>query len=115
MFDGFTLHQAIDEALCNTEECIDEMHSLGIDKAQARKDYRIAYSKEILAMRNAGMPATIIADVVKGFPHIAELRFKLECAEAHYDGNFQAILYWKKRVDTLREELDREWSKAGER
>lgn len=114
MHDGFTLNQAIEDSLDHVEQCIEEMHQLSEKKAAARRDYRIAKAAQIIAERAAGTPATITQDIVNGKTDVADKKFALECAEGEYDANYQAVLYWKKRADTYREQLDREWSRAGE-
>lgn len=113
MSDGFTLTADLEEALARVAELIDEMHVLGRKKAQAEKAYRVAKQQRILYERNHNnTPVSIINDVVKGYEDIAELKCVVDCAESDYDSNYEAILYWKKRADSYREQLQREWSRA---
>lgn len=115
MSDPFELVTALDDALDRVAECVADMHELGRRKSEAERDYRVAKQKRILFERNQnGTPVSIIADVVKGYEDIAELALRRDCAQTDYDANYEAILYWKKRVDTIREQLAREWAHARE-
>lgn len=111
----FELHNELEDALGRVAECVNDMYSLGVKKAEAERNYRVAKQKRILYERtHNATPVSIISDIVKGYEDIAELAMVRDCAETEYDANYEAILYWKKRVDTIREQIKREWSQAGE-
>lgn len=113
--DPFAMYAELDDALDRAAACVSEMHELGRIKSEAERDYRVAKQKRILFERTQnGTPVSIIADVVKGYEDIAELALKRDCAQTDYDANYEAILYWKKRVDVLREQLQREWANSRE-
>lgn len=114
MPDGLDLTGELFDAMDRVAGCIDDMHALGAAKSEAERKYRIAKRKRILYERDHNKtPVSIIADVVKGYEDIAQLAFERDCAEAEYDANYEAILFWKKRADVLRELIAREWSEAG--
>ena len=112
--DQITLFQAEQDALDHVAECIAAMHELGIKKAEAEREYRILKQKRMLYERHKGTPVTIIQDVVKGSQDVADLLFARECTVSEYDANYEAILYWKLRVNTIRDQIKREWSQAAE-
>lgn len=113
MPDGLDLTGELFEADKRVAECISDMHSLGAKRAEAERRYRIAKRKRILYERDHNKtPVSIIADIVKGYEDIAQLAFERDCAQTEYDANYEAILYWKKRTDVLREQMAREWSRA---
>lgn len=112
--DGFTLQRSLEEAFETADELLEKMHELGYARAEAERNYRIAKQERILFERNQkNTPVSIINDVVKGYVDIAELKLKLDCAEADYSANYEALLFWKKRIDSYREQMQREWSQAG--
>ena len=43
----------------------------------------------------------------------SHLAFERDVAETTYDANYEAALYWKKRIDVLRELIAREWNREG--
>lgn len=109
--DGLDLTAELVDALDRAAECISDMHELGAKKAEAEKHYRVAKQRRILYERTRkGTPVSIIGDVVKGYEDIAELAYKRDLAQTEYDANYEALLFWKKKVDTLREQVQREWS-----
>lgn len=115
MSDAFELFNELDEALDRTAELVSDMHVLGRKKSEAEKAYRVAKQRRILFERTQNnTPVSIIADVVKGYEDIAELAFRRDCAQTDYDANYEAILFWKKKVDVLREQLQREWAQSRE-
>lgn len=115
MSDPFTLQAELEQALNEACERVEEMRSLGYAMAEAERKYRVAKQQRILFERNTNnTPVTIIHDVVAGYEDIAELKCKRDCAEVDFDANREAILYWKKKTDSIREQIQREWTQAGE-
>ena len=111
MASGQTLQQALFEAMAEAREAQEQMVPLGRDLAEAEREYRIAKRMRILWERTENKTAvTLIPDVVKGYDDIAALCYKRDEAEALYEANREALLLAKKRVDTIREMLAREWS-----
>lgn len=55
-----------------------QLKTLGINKAQTERDYKVRQAKEILKLRAEGYPVTIIQDLVKGNEEVAELRLEIE-------------------------------------
>ena len=115
MITGVNLVQALDEAIEATEEAIRETRKLAIKRAEAERDYRIAKRKRVLHERDYNStPATLVNDVVKGYRDIADLKFALDCAEAEWEASRESILFHKRLTDTIREQIKREWTQAGE-
>lgn len=113
MHDGVDLTAELFDADSRVAECINDMHVLGAKRAEAERKYRIEKRKRILYERDHNhTPVSIIADVVKGYEDIAQLAFERDCAQTEYDANYEAILYWKKRTDVLREQMAREWGRS---
>lgn len=116
MSDPFNLQAALEHSLNEAAARIEEMRELGYQMAEAERAYRVAKQQRILFERDRNKtPVTIIQDVVAGYEDIAELKRKRTCAEVDFDANREAILFWKKQTDAIREQIQREWTQAGER
>lgn len=94
------------------ETALKECKSRGRAAAEAEMNYRVALAERILMLRENGLPATLIGDVARGTKEIARLKFERDCAEVVYDNAKEAVMVYKKQVDVLREQIEREWSKA---
>lgn len=104
---------SIQQDLAEAQRCVEEMAELRKNQALAEKEYRVAKAKKVLELRADGYPVSVVADLAKGDEHVAELAFKRDCAEGLVDANREQELLCKKRVDTFREQLEREWSESG--
>lgn len=89
--------------------CKDSGQQLAENEAEYRKQLRI----EILAERRRGTPVTIIGDLVRGMPYIAELRQKRDCSEAIYKASQEAINVYKLRLRMIDAQMTREWNSGG--
>lgn len=77
--------------------------------AIAERDYRVALAKKILEERDKGTPVTIVGDVCRGSPEIAEKKFERDCAEVVYKSAMEAINGYKLQIKVLENQIDREW------
>ena len=77
--------------------------------AQTEHDYKVALSKRILAHRAEGMPVSIISDICRGEPEIADLRLKKDIAEVQYKATTEAIQNYKLQIRILDAQIEREW------
>lgn len=78
----------------------------GKARAIAERDYRVALAKEILLLRNSGIPVTIISDVCRGNVTIAELKLKRDIAESLYESNMQFIYKTKLNIDIVLKQME---------
>ena len=85
---------------------IKELKKRGQAKAQAEHDYRVALAKEMLIQRDAGMPVTILSDIVRGKPEIAKLKFERDFAETLYETNLQQIYKTKMEIGIVENEIN---------
>ena len=114
MHDGIDLVEGLHGSLADAERGIRDMARLGREKAEAERKYRVAKAKRLLYEREQNRtPVSIIGDIVKGQEDIAYLAFERDCAESVYDANRESVLLSKKKADTYREQIAREWSQAG--
>lgn len=94
------------------EVALKESGKRGKAAAEAEKQYRIALASKILELRDKGFPATLIGDVARGEKQVASLKFDRDCAQVVYDNAKEAINAYKKQIDILREQIQREWNNA---
>lgn len=94
------------------EVALKECKTRGRAAAEAEQTYRVALANKILLLREGGLPATLIGDVARGDKDVARLKFERDCAEVVYDNAQEAVMVYKKQIDVLREQIDREWRNA---
>lgn len=94
------------------EAALKECRIRGIAAAEAEKAYRVKLAEQILMLREAKVPVSIIGDVARGNAEVAKLKFDRDCAEVVYDNAKEAIMAYKKQIDVLREQIEREWNNA---
>jgi Na+/phosphate symporter len=110
MISGQDLYQDMDKNVKELNSALSEFRKRGESYAQARRDYQVALSKEILSQRDKGTPVTIIGDICRGMSAIADLRLKKDIAEALYKSAGEAINVKKMIIRVLEEQIKREWS-----
>jgi len=92
------------------ESCLKTLRKNGEASALAERDYRVLKSQKILELKSQGYPVTIITDIVKGMPDVAELDLKRSIAEVTFKANIEAINIYKKKSDDLRITYEKEYS-----
>lgn len=91
---------------------IKECGNRGIAAAKAEQEYRIKLAEKILMLRENGVAASLVGDVARGDKEVAKLKFERDCSQVVYDNAREAVNVYKKQIDVLREQIEREWSKA---
>ena len=71
----------VEKALKDLEKCVSEYKRYNYDYAIKERKYRIALSKKLTELRASGEKVTHLADIARGIPEIAELRFQRDIAE----------------------------------
>lgn len=82
-----------------------ELKSLGLKKAKAEREYRIALQKEMLKLKTDGFKVTIIPDMARGNEIVANLRLNRDVAESTYYCCRDGIKYLETEIDILRSQL----------
>lgn len=88
---------------------IKEYSKRGREYAAAQKNYRIAVAKELLRLRDEGMPVTIAFDVARGTAGIAELKEQEIIAESLYKSCQEAINSYKLQIRIIQEQIKMEY------
>lgn len=94
------------------ETALSESVKRGKSLAESERDYRVALAEKMLILREQGQPATLVGDLARGDKDVARKKFERDCAEVVYDSAKEAILCYKKEIDIIREQIEREWSRA---
>lgn len=92
------------------EVALKECKTRGTALAEAEQEYRIKLAEKILLLREQSVPVSIISDIARGDKVVAQLKFERDCAQVVYDNAKEAVLAFKKQIDVLREQIEREWN-----
>lgn len=79
-----------------------------IEYAKYYKEYRMLLSKEMLSERDKGTPVTILSDIVRGKPNVAEAKEKEIITEGLYLSSKEAIQSYKLQIKILQERINKE-------
>lgn len=89
---------------------IDEYRRCGVEHAKRDREYYVLKATKTLELKDQGMPATVIAQVIKGIEPVAEAREKMLVAEVMTRAALEAILSTKLQVKLVDGQLQREYS-----
>lgn len=101
--------QDIEQALVEYKKCVEEYKNYNKDYAKKEYLYRTALSKKLVELRVAGEKVTHLADIARGIPEIAKLRFDRDIAEGLKKSAEEGINYYKHYIRVLEGQLNREW------
>ena len=93
---------------------IKSLRHTGADYAESYKRYRVELAKELLRLRNEGIPATLAYDIARGKEDIADLKKQEIEKEAIYKANQEAINSIKLQIRIIESQLNREWNNTKE-
>ena len=92
---------------CN--DMIREMAKQGDLYAQAEYQYCMQKTKTAYRLKDAGLPATMIQQVLKGEPEVAVLMRERDIAKARYDATKETINILKLQMRMNDSQINREW------
>ena len=104
---GLELYEELSRLLEAIRDAVPELRQLGIDMAKKEAEYKVALMQMSLHLRDQGMPATLINQVVYG--HVADERQQRDVAEVLYKTQQEAINGMKLRAKILEAQIEREW------
>lgn len=81
----------------------------GAQLAENEREYRKALRTAILTERERGTPVSIVGDVARGIPSIADLKCARDCSEAVYKASQEAINVRKLNIKVIDAQMSREW------
>ena len=109
---GQELFEEMQEKTMLMDKALEMCGKRGRAYSMSQKEYRIALRKAMLEEREKGTPVTILSDICRGRPDIAELCMQRDIAEVVYKTSMEAINVYKLEANILREQIDREWNRA---
>ena len=86
-----------------------EAKERGARMVAAEAAYYGAKARRVYDLTEAGMSATAISMVIKGDPEVAPAMSAYHAAQVEYENAKEARNVYKKKLDTLREQYQREW------
>lgn len=89
---------------------VKQLRISGGEYASAYSSYRVELAKELLRLKDEGMPVTMAYDVARGKPEIAKLKYEEILKEAIYKANQESINALKLEIKIIDEQISREWS-----
>lgn len=90
-----------------------EAKKRGDAMVRAEAEYYSAKARAAFDLKEDGYPVTLIEMVIKGMPEVVGSMTAYHAAQVEYENAREARNVYKKKLDTLREEYAREWSRAG--
>lgn len=97
------------ELSARCEKAIEEMARQGDLLAQAEYQYHRQKATTAYRLKDEGIPATMIAQVLKGQPEVALLMRERDVAKARYDATKESIMLLKLQMRMNDSQLSREW------
>jgi len=82
-----------------------QLKTLGLNKAQTEKAYRVKKSQQILLLKLEKYPVTLIMELVKGNEEVAQLRLERDIAESSYYVALDAINNLRSEIEINRSKL----------
>ena len=74
--------------------------------------YRTALSKRLTELRAEGQAVTHLADIARGEPQIAKLRYERDIAQGLYESCKEAINVYKLKLKIWEAQFSREWGQT---
>lgn len=108
--DQYDLYQEIQDKRRDLNTCIRKLRETGTALAEAERAYKVRLRAEALAMRDEGLPVTLISLTVHGVDEVAELRFERDKARVLYDANQDAVNAIKLELRLIEAQMQREFS-----
>lgn len=103
------LQQGLNKLFDLLHAALIQISKRGEEYALAECEYRAELSKRMLERKTEGVAATILSDVCRGEPDIANLKFQRDCAEAKYKAALEAVNVYKLKIKSVEAQIDREW------
>ena len=104
------LQYEIGQKLQELDVSVKSLRTTGSNYAKSYTEYRMALAKELVRLKDDGVPVTISYDIARGKPEIAKLKFAEIRDEAIYKANMESINATKLQIKILDEQIKREWN-----
>lgn len=94
------------------ETALKECKSRGVAYANAEHDYKVALAAKITTLEAEGAKQTTIVEKARGSPDVAKLALERDLSKVLYETAQDALLVYRKQIEVLRDQIDREWRNA---
>ena len=105
----------IQDTLADLDLALAKAKERGLAMNIAEASYYTVKDNRVRELIEEGKSATVINLIIKGEPDVNEKMRKFHDMQVLYKNAIEAVNVYKKRLDTLREEYEREWNRAGMR
>lgn len=103
----------IQETLSKLDLALSEAKARGLEYSRAEAAYYSAKDRRVRELMDECLSATAISMIIKGEESVNDKLQHYRDMEVLYKNALEAILVYKKRLDVLREQYAREWSREG--
>lgn len=110
---GFDLWSEICETKRLLDLALSEAKSRGWKMNEAEANYYTVKDLRVRELLDENKSGTVIQMLIKGESEVNAAMKEFHDAQVEYKNACEAILCYKKWLDTLREQYQREWSQAG--
>ena len=104
MTDGQSQIELIQTSKDLMEYANSQFRKHGEEHAENEKNYRVALAKKILLLKEEGYAATLILDLSRGDPEVAELKQKRDISNALMQSAQSAIYNYRLEYKILNEQ-----------
>ena len=94
------------------DQSIEKFKESGKNYALAYRNYRVELAKELMRLRDKGLPASLVENLARGNPEIAELKQKEILSDTLYEASRENINVLKLQIKILNEQISREWAES---
>lgn len=109
---GQELYAERDEIKKSLNHSMDKMYTNGVNWGEKTKAYRTILAQTILMLKAEGMQISIIDKVAKGQEDVAQAELDMMTAEVLYRSSMENIMIQKKLLDSVEDEIKREWGRS---
>ena len=110
-----SLWNEIEEVTRLLDMSLKEAKERGAKCVLAEAEYYSAKARVAFSLKEDGYPVTLIEMTIKGVPEVCDKMLEYHAAQVEYENAKEARNVFKKKLDTLREQYQREWSQSGMR
>lgn len=107
------LWQEIQDTLKLLDIALKEAKHRGLAMNAAEAKYYSVKDRRVRELMDENKSGTIIAMLIKGEPEVNEAMNQFHDLQVEYKNACEAINVYKKRLETIREQYQREWGEAG--
>ena len=94
------------------DQSLKMLRKSGENYAKALASYRMAFSQELLKLRDEGYAISLAENIARGKREIAMLKQEQIIAESVYEANRESINVLKLQIKILNEQISREWAES---